>query len=191
MSVCASCGKQIEAGTVSCSSCGHPVSLDPQSNTNPDISSDSSDARDVATDQRVAVKRGLRWGPICIVASFIAIITFAGLAFIGVIVAISGNNDTIVALVQVGIALICSLLGGWIVGNRVGYRGALHGLLSALIAGVVLATIMLIGMLNTRVSASWIVFGVIAELLILPGFGALGGFLGERLRNRKPHSLGH
>jgi putative membrane protein (TIGR04086 family) len=135
-------------------------------------------------DKQLEGKHGLRWGPICIGASFIAFITFVGVVFIGVMVAISGNNEITVSLVQVGIALICSLLGGWIVGNRVRYRGALHGLLSALVADVVLVTIMLIGMLHDGVSAGWIIFGVIAVLLISPGFGALGGFWGERVSKR-------
>ncbi|MEA1959317.1 MAG: TIGR04086 family membrane protein [Chloroflexota bacterium] len=159
-----------------------------QSNANHNISSVNSEARDVVDARRAAVKRGLRRAPIFLGASVIVALTFVGVVGIGVMVAISGNNETTVALVQVGIALICSVFGGLIVGFGVGYRGALHGLLSALIAGVVLVIYTLIGMLSTGVSAGWIIVALTIELLVLPGFGALGGFFGERLRNRSHYS---
>ena len=86
-----------------------------------------------------------------------------------------------------GIALTCSVIGGLVVGFGVGYRGALHGLISTLIAGIIIVIYALIGMLITGDSASWVIAALIAGLLVLPGFGTLGGFLGERLRNRKSH----
>lgn len=191
MSYCTSCGKMIEEGTTSCSSCGHLVRLDHLSNSTPKASSDSSEAGGVVADQQLAVRRGLRWRSIFLGASIIVALTFVGVVGIGVMVAVSGNNDTTVSLVQVGIAFICSVIGGLVVGFGVGYRGALHGLISTLIADIFIVIYTLIGMLSTGVSASWVIIALIAELLVLPGFGALGGFLGERLRNRKSSLIRH
>ena len=141
--------------------------------------------------KQVEGKRGLRRRSIFLGASGIVALTLVGVVGISVMVALSGNSNTTVSLVQVGIAIVCSVFGGLIVGAGVGYRGALHGLLSALVADVVIVIYTLIGMLSTGVSAGWVIVALAVELLILPGFGAFGGFWGERSRSRKSHSSGH
>jgi len=93
-------------------------------------------------------------------------------------------NDTTLILILVSIEVICLLVGGFIVGTKAGYRGAKHGLSTGLIVGIGIATFSLLGMLYDGTGTGWIILTLAAELLLSPGFGALGGFLGERLRNR-------
>jgi hypothetical protein len=129
-------------------------------------------------------KHGLSWGLI-----FLGAFVITGLVLIcgtgaAAMSALLFQNESTGSLVMAVTATACYMIGGFIVGAKAGYRGTEHGMSSALAADVVTLTIMLLGMLDSGVSAGWIVFSSIFVLLILPGFGALGGFLGERLRKR-------
>jgi hypothetical protein len=93
-------------------------------------------------------------------------------------------NETTMSLIMSGVAIICFLAVGFIIGTKAGYRGALHGMLSGSIAGIGIVIFSVMGMLNDGVGAGWIILTLTVEFLLSLGFGALGGFWGERSWNR-------
>ena len=133
-------------------------------------------------------KRGLRWSLIYKGALVTLVIGFIFESYAGFMYSLTSGfnavNDTTLILILVSIEVICLLVGGFIVGTKAGYRGAKHGLSTGLIVGIGIATFSLLGMLYDGTGTGWIILTLAAELLLSPGFGALGGFLGERLRNR-------
>ena len=137
-------------------------------------------------------KAGLRWRDIWrgafATTGIIFLLIIAASILYGMTSGFCNVNDTTMVIIQVCTALICYVFGGFVVGGRAERRGALHGLLSALVVSIILLIIILILMLNSGESAGYIFVSSAIILLILPVFGALGGYLGERLRNRKTPS---
>ncbi len=98
----------------------------------------------MTVDNQVKGKTGLRWGPICLGTFVIGSVTFSVATFTGWMANLQLRSETTQALVQVGTAIICYMIGGLVVGVGTRYRGALHGLLSEEIASVVCVIIYLV-----------------------------------------------
>lgn len=128
-------------------------------------------------------KRSLRWGLIFL-GALGTIVTGFVLILAAVLITIplwadSGNN-WILSVTDIVIVLICLLFGGFLIGRKAGYRGALHGMLSTLIFGVAIIIWSAVGMSKDGIT----IFGIVLLIIGLfsPAFGALGGFRGEQIK---------
>jgi putative membrane protein (TIGR04086 family) len=175
---CSNCSAQLEEGAAFCVKCGHPVGAAAVGQASPDTAKGNAAAR------QQGGKRGLKLVPI-LVGTLVTVLLLLSFGYITRAVASSNINDATLMLIESVLGLICYIIGGLIAGAMAEYKGAVHGMLAAVIA-VFLSMIVNYGMGNFKdVSAFLILFSLAFGLLIALGLGALGGYLGERLRNRK------
>ena len=196
MSLCAECGKQVEEGTTFCSNCGH--TFNPVFITN----SVSAETKNMA-GQSMKAARGLRWKAICLGAIvmvllqaalvslvlYLAVISSSNLSgeeglFIGLILSIAGFTVLLVVIP------ITNLIGGAVSGALARDKGWIHGMISGLFAYAIFIIVLVIILCLADRSKSNLSVGMtigisIGELILVIGFGALGGVLGERRRRRR------
>jgi putative membrane protein (TIGR04086 family) len=186
MLFCHFCGNTVTDNTEYCANCGHSIEH-AKSKTADEIPDRFPIERaEMKDDKQIEGKRGLRWGLICLGAFSILAVGFVGFGA-AVLLTIplwaDSGDDQLLTVLDIGIALICLLFGGLIIGRKARYRSALHGMLSTLIVGVTIIVLSAIGTWKEGVSTESYIFLMIG--LFSPGLGALGGFLGERLNSRR------
>jgi len=128
--------------------------------------------------QPLAVLRNLKWGSICAGAFVGLALAFVFTIFIGGILDTTENELSGLAIIFIIILFIAIsyTIGGAIAGSMAKSKGWIHGLISGLFAWII--TIFLyIPMGLKHIDIYW----MFALVLVL-GCGALGGLLGQRMR---------